>query len=151
MRFLTESDPTEITYWTPARRMFARDPSAASSSSSSAHPAVENQRAAAKAQHQRLRRQMADDDRLVKSSKAVHSATTLCEAAKSVGPDFVSIDEKKFCEMGSKTVYDFCEEVESGECWDNESNVLINKTAGVTAFAAGERPKTKYGDVINWE
>jgi hypothetical protein len=153
MRFLTEDEPTEITFWTPARRMFARDPSVATSSSSSADPAVEKQRRAADDQYRRLRRQMADDDRLVKSKKAVHSATTLCEAARSVGPDFVSLDERKFCEMGSKTVYDFCEEAEAGsECWDDENNVLVSKTAVVSGFAGdGDRPNSKYGDVINWE
>lgn len=153
MRFLTEDEPTAIDYWTQKRRMFAREPSVATSSSSSANPAVEKRRRAADDQYRRLRRQMADDDRLVKSTKAVHSATTLCEAAKSVGPDFVSLDEKKFCEMESKTLYDFCDEAEVGdECWDDEHNVLTNKSAGVSAFAAdGERLMSKYGDVINWE
>jgi hypothetical protein len=155
MRFLTEDEPTEITFWTQKRSMFARDPSVAtsSSSSSSADRAVEKQRRAADDQYKRLRRQMADDDRLVKSSKTVHSATQLCKAAKSVGPDFVSLDEKKFCEMKSKTLYDFCDEAEAGgECWDDANNVLINKTAGVSAFAAdGERPLSRYGDVISWE
>ena len=78
MRFLTEDEPTEITFWTQKRSMFARDPSVAtssSSSSSSADRAVEKQRRAADDQYKRLRRQMADDDRLVKSSKTVHSAT----------------------------------------------------------------------------
>lgn len=147
MRFITENDPTSIDYWTPARRMFARNPSVAQSS---AHPAVEAQRRAGNEQHKRLRRQMADDDRLVKSSKSVHSATQLCESDRSVGPDFVSFDEKKFCDMKSKTVYDFCDEVEAGECWDDENNVLTNKTGGVSAFAA-EEPASKYGNVINWE
>lgn len=153
MRFLTEDEPTAIEYWTQRRRMFARDPSVAASSSSSAHPAVEQQRRAAGEQYQRLRRQMADDDRLVKSSKGVHSAAQLCEAAKSVGPDFVSLEERKFCEMRSKTLYDFCGEVEAGgECWDDENNVLTKKSAGVSAFAAdGERPLSRYGDVIRWE
>ena len=67
MRFITENDPTSIDYWTPARRMFARNPSVAQSS---AHPAVEAQRRAVNEQYKRLRRQMADDDRLVKSSKS---------------------------------------------------------------------------------
>ena len=154
MRFLTEDEPTEITFWTPARRnMFARDPSVATSSSSSADRAVEKQRRAADDQYKRLRRQMADDDRLVKSSKAVHSAARLCEAAKSVGPDFVSLDEKKFCEMESKTLYDFCEEAEAGgECWDDENNVLVDRTVVVSGFAGdGERPNSKYGEVISWE
>jgi hypothetical protein len=132
--------------------MFARDPSVATSSSSSADPAVEKQRRAADEQYGRLRRQMADDDRLVKSSKAVHSAVKLCGAKRSVGPDFVSLDERKFCEMKSKTLYEFCEEVESGECWDDENIVLTDKTAGVSALdSARVKPISKYGDVINWE
>ena len=133
--------------------MFARDPSVATSSSSSAHPAVEKQRRAADKQHQRLRRQMADDDRLVKSANVVRSATQLCEAGKSVGPDFVSLHEKKFCDMKTKTLYDFCEAAEDhGECWDNENNVLTNGTAGVSAFGggSGDRVLSKYGSVINW-
>jgi hypothetical protein len=155
LRFLTEPDPTSISFWTPARRMFARDPSVATSSSSSADPAVEGQRRAADDQYERLRRQMAGDDRLVKSSKAVHSAVKLCGAKRSVGPDFVSRDERKFCEMKSKTLYDFCEEAEAGEeCWDDEENVLTKKTAGVSAldFAGdGGKPVSKYGDVVSWE
>ena len=160
MRFYTEPDPNSILPWAEGRNMFARDPSVAapSSSSSPAGSAVEEgQRRAADDQYKRLRRQMAHDDRLVKSTLSEHAATTLCESAKSVGPDFVSLDEKKFCEMKSKTLYDFCEAAEEvvgggGKCWDNEHNVLINKTAGVSGFGGdGERPLRIYGDVISWE
>lgn len=150
MRFITEDDPTSINYWTPTRRMFARDPSVATSS---ADPAIEQQRRAGNEQYKRLRRQMSEDDRLVKSSKSAHSAEQLCNAGKSVGPDFVSFDEKKFCDMKSKILYDFCDEVKAGECWDDDNNILKNKTLGMVAFAAGDSsaPKSKYGNVISWE
>lgn len=153
MRFYTEPDPNAILPWAEGRNMFARDPSVAAPSSSPADSAVEGQRRAANDQYKRLRRQMAHDDRLVKSALPDHPATTLCESAKSVGPDFVSLDEGKFCEMKSKALYDFCEAVEvGGKCWDNENNVLINKTAGVSGFGGdGERPLSIYGNVINWE
>jgi hypothetical protein len=165
MRFYTEPDPNAILPWAEGRNMFARDPPVAapssSSSSSPAGPAVEEvQRRAADNQYKRLRRQMAHDDRLVKSALSEHAATTLCESPKSAGPDFVSLDEKKFLEMKSKTLYDFCEAAEEvvgggGKCWDNEHNVLINKTAGVSGFGGddGERPLSWsiYGDVISWE
>jgi hypothetical protein len=148
LRFLTESDPNSAYVWTPARNMFARNPSA---SMSSAHPAVEKQRRAADDQYHHLRREMLNDDRLVKSTKSVHSASQLCNASKSVGPDFVSLDEKKFCEMNSKTLYDFCDEVTAGDCWDDDSNVLTSKGVGRIASAGGSEPKSKYGEVISWE
>jgi hypothetical protein len=55
--------------------------------------------------------------------------------------------------MESKTLYDFCEEAEAGgECWDDENNVLVDRTAVVSGFAGdGERPNSKYGKVISWE
>jgi len=97
---------------------------------------------------------MVDDDRLVKSANVVHSATQLCEGGKSVGPDIVSLDEKRFCDMKTKTLYDFCGQAEDvGECWDNVNNVLTNGTAGVSAFGGGslDRVLSKYSSAINWE
>jgi hypothetical protein len=43
------------------------------------------------------------DTRLVISSEASHNATALCASETSRGPDFVSLAEKVYCNMVSRS------------------------------------------------
>jgi hypothetical protein len=39
--------------------------------------------------------------------------------------------EEKFCHMPTKTVYDFCDAVETGPCWDEDDNKVVVKGDGL--------------------
>lgn len=56
--------------------------------------------------------------RLQKSRHAAHTATKLCESATSSGPDFVSYEEGKFCDMDTRTVWPLCKTESDPECFD---------------------------------
>jgi hypothetical protein len=62
----------------------------------------------------RLVQKFAQDPRLIKSHFANHAATELCDRSlKAASQGFVSYAEKKFYYMPTKTLYDFCENVDS--------------------------------------
>lgn len=98
---------------------------------------------------ERLRKSQARDDRLIKSKAAGHAATDLCNSKSSIGPSFVSHSERKFCDMKAKTLYPFCEDVESGHCWDDDSDSILAKGNGIGNEMAAA-PIVKFGNTINW-
>lgn len=49
-------------------------------------------------------------NRLIASPRDQHLASKLCESKTSHGPDFVSLAERVFCDMGTKIHYPLCEE-----------------------------------------
>lgn len=62
-------------------------------------------------------------DRLVVSNVTcpTHSARLLCESQTSAGPDFVSLPEGLFCDMGDKILWPLCEYAGQDSCFDLDS------------------------------
>ncbi|KAB5539444.1 hypothetical protein GE09DRAFT_1248602 [Coniochaeta sp. 2T2.1] len=58
------------------------------------------------------------DDRLVISSAANQTATELCTHPSSFGPDFVSLEEGKYCNMETRELLPLCGVGVSGKCFD---------------------------------
>jgi hypothetical protein len=63
-------------------------------------------------------------DRLVISSLANHSARELCDHPNSLGPDFVSREEKLFCDMETGTLWPLCGETRRASCFDLHSRQM---------------------------
>lgn len=59
---------------------------------------------------------------LTKTSFADQLATTLCESPTSSGPDLVSFEEGKFCDMGTRTIWPLCAHRDDKDCFDVEAN-----------------------------
>lgn len=55
---------------------------------------------------------------LIKSGSQHHSAAELCESATSYGPDFVSLSERVFCDIGKKRSWPLCENAKQVACFD---------------------------------
>lgn len=83
---------------------------------------------------------------LVKSRSDDHSAKELCEAKTSAGPSFVSFTDRQFCHMETKTLYPLCEDVETGACFDDETNTI--KALGNAKREA--LPNLEFTKVTNW-
>jgi len=117
VNFRTENDPSDIKYWTMKRDLFSSSPSVGRSEG-----------AAPKANKKRLSAVFENDPRVFKSHRAHHPASKLCDPnGGAAGQSFVSYAEKKFCHMPTKTLYGFCEDVDSGACWDDAANAVIAK------------------------
>ena len=72
-----------------------------------------------------MKRSAAMASQLVVSKDTQHSAKELCESDTSHGPDFVSVPEKLFCDMGTKTLWLFCEDDEDQKpCFDPDTKQL---------------------------
>lgn len=69
------------------------------------------------------------DSRLVVSSDVQHTASSLCEADRSSGPDFVSLVEKLYCDMSTKTLAPLCGEGLEDECFDVQAKAMRNSKA----------------------
>ena len=74
-------------------------------------------------------------DFYVSSATPEHSATQLCASITSLGPDFYSEAERKFCDMGlpgtgRRNLYDSCEVPAGGQktspCWDPTTHSLLD-------------------------
>ncbi|KAF1837990.1 hypothetical protein BDW02DRAFT_576716 [Decorospora gaudefroyi] len=100
-----------------------------------------------------LSQQFVSDTRLIKSHFPEHTASALCDRTrKAAGQSFVSYQEKKFCYMPTKTLYDFCDDIEDGACWDDEKNAVIAKSTG-SSFVANDLSVpdlTHIKKVIEW-
>ncbi|KAK7446355.1 hypothetical protein VKT23_014561 [Stygiomarasmius scandens] len=79
---------------------------------------------------------------LIVSSDSQHSAKELCESATSYGPDFVSIPEGLYCDMGPKELYSLCSEKEKTKCFDLESKTVVDGKRGL---------KREYNKVHQWD
>ncbi|KAH8690713.1 hypothetical protein BGW36DRAFT_306760 [Talaromyces proteolyticus] len=115
----TEKDPSSITYYTnPTKRETPSTPKRVSWAAS----------------------------RLVVSDSASHSAKRLCESETSMGPDFAHIDEQLFCDMGTKTLYSFCNNGKKTDCFNMDTQKLA--TAQGTRISASTR--SPYSTVVDW-
>lgn len=136
LRFRFEEEPTDISFF-PAKRSASADASYALL-----------QRRAAEDQHARLQTRFAADTRLVQSHNPGQTASKLCQDPLSAGPSFVSVVERKFCDMQSKTVYPFCADIEEGACWNEEENAV--KAKG-DETAGRDLPILQFTDTITWK
>lgn len=125
--FHQDHDPSSIKYWVLGRRdMFSRSPSEGVSPVATIRD-DRNVRSRADAD-KRAADKFRDDPRLIKSYYENHTASRLCDKSlKAAGQSFVSYTESKFCFMPTKTLYDFCENVEDGPCWDDAANNVTVK------------------------
>ncbi|GKT49097.1 uncharacterized protein ColSpa_09278 [Colletotrichum spaethianum] len=145
LRFTTESDPSDVIFWTRRRDLFSSEPSV---SAAAAPSPADKQRRVVDQQHERLAQRFSNDSRLVKSKLPAHTASGLCSGGKSVGPSFVSYDERMFCYMPTKTVYPFCDDIDGGACWSEEENKVIDK--GNAGARIPEVPAMEFNNVLLW-
>jgi len=95
-------------------------------------------------QHQRKKRSAGMEAELVVSTDEAHTASELCGSETSHGPDFVSVAEKLFCDMGAKTLWPLCNDVVTTSCFHLESKTLRTSGAAMVKREA-------YAKVTNWE
>ena len=87
--------------------------------------------------------------KLVVSTYEGQSAQELCDSATSRGPDFVSLDEGKYCDMSEKKVYKLCSGRYTRNCFslDRDGKRLRRRDGGPGASDALHRD---YGEVDRW-
>ncbi|KAI7162448.1 hypothetical protein KC349_g1962 [Hortaea werneckii] len=152
----TNNDPSDVQYFTRKRDIFASHPSVATSPAvrCSADGEVElDGRNAASAP---VKRQGSSDQfssQLVKSKLEEQSASELCNAKSSAGPSFVSYAERAFCHMPTKTQYPFCDDVDSGNCWDDEADKVTTKGGFSTDSLGADDsvPAMNFTSTVVWE
>jgi hypothetical protein len=66
-----------------------------------------------------------NDSRLVKSMVPTHSAVDVCESETSVGPDFVSMVDRMYCDMGKKELLPLCVPGLLGKCFSLETTTVF--------------------------
>lgn len=64
---------------------------------------------------------------VVISEHAAHGAVELCESESSRGPSFVSMEEKVYCDMSTKTRYPLCSSTVTSVCFDVDTKQLLGK------------------------
>ncbi|KAK3299856.1 uncharacterized protein B0H64DRAFT_447811 [Chaetomium fimeti] len=137
--FRTEPDPSTIWTWQRKRNIITN--------TASAGPGREATR---KRQAQRLGSTFENDPRIIKSRRAQHSASELCDPnGKAAGQSFVSYAERMFCHMPTKTLYPFCEDVAEGACWSDADNAVTAK--GSSAFRMRLPDMSHINKTIVWE
>ena len=107
-----EPDPNTITYATKG---------ATKEATSEKH----KRRAAAAAASALRRRNAWVAEELVVSDSKSHSAQRLCESESSMGPDFVHTEEGLFCDMATKTLYEFCTEDKTEACYNPDTQAVV--------------------------
>jgi hypothetical protein len=68
-------------------------------------------------------------DHLIVSHFEGHSAKELCESATSIGPDFVSMNEKIFCDMATKQWWNLCSPTLATGCFDVNKQTIVGNAA----------------------
>jgi hypothetical protein len=93
---------------------------------------------------------------LIISDISTHSASNLCAAHNSYGPDFVATKEGKFCDMKNKHLWDVCTEQKTTCCFDVTQKKLqacagARKRGGISwRQVASVREVVEYTDVQHW-
>lgn len=94
-----------------------------------------------------LKRSAAMASQLVVSKDVQHSAKELCKRDSSHGPDFVAMPERLFCEVGTKTLWLFCEnDKDQKPCFAPETKQL--RDVGIVGRDA---EGLGYDKVTQWE
>ena len=95
---------------------------------------------------------------LITSNDTMTSAVELCESKTSLGPDHVSFQEQKFCDMQVKQVWPLCQGNSNGvTCFDTKTNSmrkgqnpLGRRLHGRDAPADSQVPDKSYHTVKHW-
>lgn len=89
---------------------------------------------------------------LVVSNHAEHSAIELCNSAYSRGPDFVSLQEMKYCDMDTKLTWDVCSSHADTCCLDIETQNMRPCGYGdqTSSRIAISMPNKGYNKVRRW-
>lgn len=87
---------------------------------------------------------------LVKSHREEHSATELCKAPNSKGPDFVSLPEKVFCDMDKKEIWPLCSDTQPFACFDLEKNTMRTAPHGRRSLNGRNIPDKSYTKELTW-
>ncbi|KAL4905012.1 hypothetical protein BDW74DRAFT_178577 [Aspergillus multicolor] len=129
VEYYDTEDPSTIWYW-PQTAAFSDDNSS----------------------KRRLPKRFENDPRIIKSHFAKHMASELCDQAKSAaGQSFFSYEEKLFCYMPTKTLFPFCETVESGSCWsDEETKAVVKGPADAAGIASTVPDLSHITETIVW-
>jgi hypothetical protein len=86
-----------------------------------------------------------NDSRLVKSMIPTHSAVDVCESKTSVGPDFVSMVDGMYCDMGTKELLPLCVPGLLGKCFSLETtSVVLDNILGLVGSVF------KYSSIEEW-
>ncbi len=93
---------------------------------------------------------------LVKSGLKSSSAARLCSERHTIGPDFVSLSEKLYCNMDTRRVYPLCEQGVKGLCFDGDQDVVVSRDeepemadqARTRKRAGGSTIEKRAGEVI---
>ncbi|CAG8959800.1 hypothetical protein HYFRA_00001708 [Hymenoscyphus fraxineus] len=88
------------------------------------------------------------ENQLVVSEHAGHSATEVCESESSWGPDFVSVVEGIYCDMCHRRAYPLCGEKESRSCFDMDQKQI---RASGNERRDGNIPQKSYEEVRHWK
>ena len=83
------------------------------------------------------------DPRAVVSHHPAHSAEFICDHPTSRGPDFISMKERKHCDMETRKVTDFCESKTKTDCFDLKTMHIVDKN--------NKRSVKQYTDLITWD
>ena len=87
--------------------------------------------------------------KLVVSAYKGQSAQELCDSRNSRGPDFVSLDEGKYCDMSEKKVYRLCSGRYSRDCFSlDQDNKRLRRRGDVPG--KGDAIHRDYGQVDEW-
>lgn len=87
--------------------------------------------------------------KLVVSAYKGQSAQELCDSRNSRGPDFVSLDEGKYCDMSEKKVYRLCSGRYSRDCFSlDQDNKRLRRRGNIPGM--GDAIHRDYGQVDEW-
>ena len=64
-------------------------------------------------------------DHLIVTPYPEHSAIELCQSETSWGPDEVSLNERIFCDMGTKTLFPLCDDKIEHDCFNLDIEMLV--------------------------
>ncbi|KAK5553233.1 hypothetical protein LTR46_008590 [Exophiala xenobiotica] len=68
--------------------------------------------------------------RLIKTNLTMSSAVRMCEGKNTMGPNFLSLAEKLYCDMGSRELLPVCEDGTQGVCFDADQDEVVKKEGG---------------------
>ncbi|WPH03146.1 Hypothetical protein R9X50_00602200 [Acrodontium crateriforme] len=134
--FHTDHDPNSVSYFTKKRY----------ASGETDHHLASSPRDTSAALSTRTGSSEQFSHKLVKSSLPDQTASYICTAPGAAGPSFVSYEERKFCHMPTKSIYPFCEDVKSTDCWEDATNQIVPRGAA-SALAI---PTLNFTDVASW-
>ncbi|KAF2971962.1 hypothetical protein GQX73_g1511 [Xylaria multiplex] len=145
LRTQPDTDPRDITYWTPqasrSSGLEERD-AIATSYSPSKHAVSAKYRRSYPQTNGTTVHDMIKTSLVIGNSDS-HTATDLCGSETSYGPDFVNVKTGKFCRMSDKTLWPICNGTDvTDNCFNVDSQQLI-----INGLAARSEP---YKKVIDW-